>query len=98
MTDNALVRDSVLDELHQPCVVDGVEKSTYVCIKHPAHLLRGDADRKRIQRIMLAALGSKCIREAFEIGLVDAVQDFYGGALDDLVFQCGNADWSLAAI
>lgn len=95
---DALVRDSVLNELHQPFVVDGVEESTDVRIEYPAYLLRCDADRERIQRFMLAASGSESIREAFEVGLVDAVQNLYGGALDYFVFQHGDSDWSLAAV
>jgi hypothetical protein len=47
---------------------------------------------------MLAAFGSESIGEAFKVGLIDAVQDFHGGALDYLVFQYGNADWSLTAV
>jgi hypothetical protein len=35
---DALVRDPVLDKLHQPFVVDGIKETTYVCVEHPVHL------------------------------------------------------------
>jgi len=44
-----LVRDPVLEKLHQPFVVDGVEEPLNVCIEHPVHLFPQDADYQRIQ-------------------------------------------------
>src|SRR5438034_11105692 len=35
---DASVRDAVLDELHEPSVVDGIEESTDVDVEHPVHL------------------------------------------------------------
>jgi hypothetical protein len=42
---DALVRNPMLDELFHPFMVDGVEETTNVCIKHPIHLPRSDPDR-----------------------------------------------------
>jgi hypothetical protein len=38
------IRNPVLDKLHYPFMVDGVEKSTNVRIEHPVHLLPPDPD------------------------------------------------------
>jgi len=54
---DALVRDTVLDELDQPSVVDGVEKPTDVDVEHPVHLLRQESSVERVQRMVLAAPG-----------------------------------------
>jgi hypothetical protein len=45
----------MLDKLHQPPVVEGVEEPTEVGIEHPVHVLRRDPDRQRIQGLMRAA-------------------------------------------
>ena len=66
-----LVRDSVLDELHHPSVVDGIEETTDVCIENIIHLLEMDPSIKCIQRIVLAAPRPKPIRESEKVHLVD---------------------------
>src|SRR5438552_7762429 len=43
---------SVLDELHQPFVGDGVEEPSYVCIQHPVDLSLPDSYRQRVQRFV----------------------------------------------
>jgi hypothetical protein len=70
----------VLDELDQPSVLDGTEEVTDVCVEHPAHLLPQDADRERIQRLMLAAPTSNPVGETEEVRLVDGVQHLDDGA------------------
>jgi hypothetical protein len=50
LPNDAPVRDPVLDELHQPLVVDGIEEPTNVGIKHPAHLSRPDFHRNRASK------------------------------------------------
>ena len=35
---DAPIPDAVLDELHQPAVVDGIEEPTDVHVEHPVHL------------------------------------------------------------
>src|SRR5215471_16854140 len=53
---SASVRDSMLDELHQPFVGNFVEKAANVQIKHPAHFSRQQTGVERIQCLMLASL------------------------------------------
>jgi len=95
---DAPVRNPVLDKPHQPFVVNGIEEATNVCIEHPAHLLRRDPYRQRIQRIVLAAARSKPVRETDEVRFIDCIQHFDGGPLDKLVFECRYADRSLPPI
>lgn len=40
----------------------------------------------------------KAVREAQEVGLVDGVQHFGDGTLDDFVLQRRYAEWPLSAI
>ena len=82
----------MLDEANQPAVVQCVEERTDVRIEHPVHLLRHDANRQRIQRQMWTALRPKPVREPEKVRVVDRVQDRDDGALDDFVFQRGNAE------
>src|SRR5210317_1194251 len=49
------VCNPVRDKSNQPLVVDGVEKTTNVCIEHPVHFLMPNSYRQRIQCIMGAA-------------------------------------------
>ena len=95
---DAPVRDSVLEKLDEPSVVDGVEERTDVHIEHPVHLLRQQSDVERIQRVMLAASGSEAVREAEEVRLVDGVQHVDRGPLDDFVFQHGHAERPLPPV
>src|SRR5580704_2303772 len=53
---NASVRDSVLDELHQPFVRNLVEKAANIQIKHPAHSSCQQSGVERVQCLMLASL------------------------------------------
>ena len=50
VTHDALVRNPVLDELHQPFVIQRVEESTNVRVEQLVHLLCLDSDRQGIQR------------------------------------------------
>src|SRR5260370_22503442 len=71
-----------------------------VRIENPVHLLAGDPDHQRIREpsahglvpwgIMLAAPGSKPIREPEEFFLVDRVQRCGGRPLDNFVLQRGH--------
>ena len=89
--DDARVGHAVFDEFDQPLVFDGVEEFADVCIEYEVHSLAPDSHRYSVQRVVCAALGSKSVAEAQEVLLVDGVQYFGGGALDDFVFQCGYA-------
>src|SRR5437899_3289895 len=87
----APVRYAVLDELHQPPMVEGVEKPTDVRIEHPVHPLRRDPDRQRIQRLMRTAPRPEPLREPENVDLVDRIQDRDDRALDQRVLERGNA-------
>src|SRR6516225_311445 len=95
---DARVRNPVLDELHQPFVVDGIEEPTNVRVQHPVHLPRQQTDVECVQRLVLAASRSEAIREAQEVRLVDGVQHLRCGPLDDFVLQRGHAQRSLLAV
>ena len=73
----------------EPFLADFIEKRSDVGVQYVVHLGAGDADHQRVQRIVLAALGSKSIREPEEFLLVDRVQHRYGRPLDDLVLKGG---------
>jgi len=95
---DAPVCNAVLDKLHQPSPVDGIEKSGDVGIVHPVHLLRQECDIERIQRIVLATLRSESVREAKEVGFVDRVQHLDRRALDDFIFQHRHAERPLPPV
>ena len=97
VTHDAWVADPVLDELHQPFVVQRIEKPANVRVEQPVHLLALDSHRQSIQRHVGAASGAEPIREAQEVGLVDGIEHLHRRALDDFVLQHGNADGSLFA-
>ena len=71
---DAPVRDPMLDELHQPFVVESIEETADVHIEHPVHLPRQDPDRERIQRMMRAAPWPEPVRESEKVRFVDGVQ------------------------
>jgi hypothetical protein len=95
---DALVRNTVLDELHQPFVVDGAKVTTDVCIKHPAYPFRHDSPIKGIQGIMWTAPRAEPVRKSEKVRLIDPVQHFHHRALDNFVFQRSDSQWPLSAI
>ena len=95
---DAPVRHPVLDEADEPFVVQRIEEAPNVRIEHPVHLLRFDADRERIQRLMRTALGPEAVRETKKVLFVDGVQHLDDGALDDLILQRGNAERPLPPV
>src|SRR5665213_536119 len=95
---DALVCHTMLDELHEPRMLQRIEEATQVRIEHPVHFLRRDPDRQRIQRLMRTAFGPKAVREAEKILLVDRIQYLDEGALDDFVFQHRHPQRALPAV
>src|SRR2546425_935276 len=95
---DALVRNPVLDELLQPPAIDGVEKAADVSIEHPVHLPRQQSRIERIQRVVRVAPRPEPVREAEEVRLVDRVQHVDRRALDELVFQRGDAQRPLPPV
>ncbi|HEX2711139.1 MAG TPA: recombinase family protein [Candidatus Acidoferrales bacterium] len=82
---------AMLDELHGPLVAHVVKEAANVGVEHPVHSLPLDAHRQRVQRLVWAATGPKPVREAFEVDLVDLVEDRHHSLLNDFVLQCRDA-------
>src|SRR5579864_1778239 len=95
---DALVCHSVLDELHEPRVLQRIEEAAQIRIEHPVHSLRFDPNRQRIQRLMRTTFRSEAIREAQKVLLIDRIQHLHDSALDDFVFQHGYSQWALPAV
>src|SRR5712692_7724497 len=88
----------MLDELHHPFVAQVIEEATDVGIKHPVHSLPLDAHRQRIKRLMRAATGTEPVRKAFEVDLVDLVEDRHHRLLNDFVLQRCDAQRTLPPV
>src|ERR1700737_1981859 len=88
----------MLHELDQPTLVEVIEKSSNVRIKHVVHLLLQERVRQRIQRLMLAASRAKTVREAEKVFLVNLVEDGDHGMLDKFVFDSRDCKWTLSSI
>src|SRR5664279_3148752 len=88
----------MLYKLEQPAFVEIVEKAANVAIQNVVHLSLLNRDRQCIQRIMLAALRTKAIREAEKVFLVNLIEDGDHGLLDDLVLQCRDPQRTFPSI
>src|SRR4029453_16446124 len=85
------IRHAMLDELHRPFVTHRTEEISNVCVENPIHTLPMNTHRQRIQRPMRATLGTEPIRKAFEVDLVDFIEDCHHSLLNDLVLQSCDA-------
>jgi hypothetical protein len=95
---DARVTDAILDELHEPFVVKGIEKATNVRIDDPVHLLRQHPDIERIQTVVLVAPWPVAVGEAEKRRLVDGVEAQDRCILDDLVLKHRYAQRPLFSI
>src|SRR5271167_857308 len=84
---DALIRHTMLNELHEPRMLQRIEEATQIRIEHPVHFPRRDPDRQRIQRLVRITFRSEAVREAEEVLLVDCIQHLDNGALDDFILQ-----------
>ena len=66
----------MLQELHQPVMINCAEVASNVRIEDPADLLEAHPDRKRIERHMGLSPRSESVREAEEVYLVDGIEHF----------------------
>ena len=89
---------TVLNKLHRPFVVHVVKETSNVRIEHPVHSLPLDARRQRVQRLMRAAPGTEPIRKAFEVDLINLVENRHHGLLNDFVLQCRDAQRTLLPV
>jgi site-specific DNA recombinase len=92
------VGDPMRNHPQQPLAFDRVEEATDVCVQHPVHVLRHERRVQRSQRQVRTPAGPESVREADEVDLVDGTEHFSYGTLDNLVFQCRNAERSLPTI
>src|SRR5260370_40281888 len=76
-----------LSHFHQEFFVEIVEKALQVHVEHPVHFLPLDANIQCVERLVLAASGTKPVGETPKVFLVNLVEDLGNSALDDLVFQ-----------
>jgi hypothetical protein len=88
----------VLDESHQPRVVERSEEIPEIGVEHPVHLPLLDRLVQGYQRLMGIASWPCAVREAGELGLVHGVEYRHGRPLDDLVLHRRYADRPLLAI
>jgi hypothetical protein len=79
-------------------VIDLVEKRPDVKVENPAHLLSGNPNVERVQRIVLASPWSEPIRKAQEILFPNLVENCPYRVLDDFVLQRRDSQWSLPSI
>src|ERR1700685_2098450 len=84
---HAGVTHPVLDKLHSPFVALVVKESTDVRTQHPAHSLPMESHTERVQRLMRAAPRPETIRKAFEVHLINFIEDGHHGLLNNLVLQ-----------
>ena len=84
----------MVQESHQPVMVDAVEELLDIGVHDVVHFRAHDPHRQRIQRIVLAAPRPEPVREPEEVGLVDRVQHLHHCALDNLVLQRRDAQWA----
>ena len=73
----------MFDETNYPLLTNFVEKGSDVGVKNEVHLLAGDPDTKRIQRIVLSTPWPEPVTEPEELLLVDAVQHGGGRSLNN---------------
>jgi hypothetical protein len=69
-THDARIPDAMLDELHEPSVVDRVEEPSNVRIDNPVHFLRQHPNIECIQALVLAAPRSVAVRKPEKLRLV----------------------------
>src|SRR6202011_6316673 len=95
---DALVRDTVLEESDNPWVGHGIEEAPDIRVKHPVHLLSENADMESVQRIVLAASRPESVGEPEEILLVDCFEYRRERLLEALVLQEVRAQWPLLLV
>jgi len=75
-----------------------IQEAANVRLEHPVHSLPLDAHRQRVQRLLRAATGPETVTKAFEVDLIDLIEDRHHGLLHDLVFQCRDAQRTLPPV
>ena len=94
----SFVTNPVLNHFHQPRMIDGIEVRADVGVEHPVHLLAAEGRGQRVERLMRRPAGPEPVGEPEKVPFIDGIEHLDGGTLDDLVFQCGQAERSLPSI
>jgi len=97
-THDAQISDAMLDELHEPSVVNRVEEPSNVRIDNPVHFLRQHPDVKRIQALVLAAPRPVAVREPEKLRFVDRIENHDTCVLHDLVLKHRHPERPLFSI
>src|SRR5690606_8248779 len=79
-------------------VVDGIEETTDIGVKHPVHSLSFEGHRERIQCLMSTTSRPKSVRKPEKLHLINRVEDFNDRPLNDLIFQRCDTQRALPAI
>ena len=87
-----LVRDPVLEELHQPSMVEAGEVVADIRVEHPVHLLAARSRPRAHPTRHAAAPRPEPVGETEEVRLVDGVQHLDHRPLEDLVLQRGDPE------
>lgn len=95
---NAGVGDPVSEHPLHPGVVNAPEEVADVRVNDPVHPPAHDGPVNRPQRIVGAASGAEPERAIVEVDLIDRAEDLSHSTLDDLVFECRDAERPPAAI
>src|ERR1700678_869903 len=93
-----VVSNSMRHKLHGPFVAHVVEEAPNIRIEYPVHTLPVDAHMQSVERLMWTAGGTKPIRKAPKVHLVNLVEDADHRLLDDLVFQRRDAQRTLPTV
>jgi hypothetical protein len=84
--------------MNQGVIWSRIQKAPNVRIEHPVHSLPLDAHGQRVQRLMRAASGPEPVGKAFEVDLVNLVEDRHHGLLNDFVLQRRDAQRTLPPV
>jgi hypothetical protein len=88
----------LLNETSEMLVIDGIEKSTYICIHYPVDVQLDALLAQFPYRLMLTMTSSEAVGERIEYRLEDSSQDHYHRSLDDLVLIAGFSDGPQLAV
>jgi hypothetical protein len=88
----------VLDKLQRPFVTQTVIEVPNIGIEHPVHALPLDAHCQCVQRLVWAATRPEPVGKAFEVDLINLIEDGHHGLLNDFVFQSRDTQWTLPSI
>ena len=96
--EDSRVGDPARQHPQQPLVVNRVEEAANIGIEHPGHALAHDRRMERRQSLMRVSPRPEAVGEPEKVDFVDRAQHLGNRALDDLVLQGRDAEWTPTAI